>query len=336
RELGIEHIMCTELVVDDQGRFTGEVVTPTCYGQGKADAAQGFCEQHDVSLERSYFYSDSDEDLPLLLAVGNPRPTNPNSRLESIAAKRAWPVRSFTSRGTPGVVDVVRTALAIGSMVPSLVLGLPAALLDRDARSAINLAFTTWGELGTALAGIHVQVEGEENLWSNRPAVFVFNHQSAIDTLLLCKLLRRDFVGISKEEVRAYPVLGQAFAMAGTIFIDRFNSKKAVEALRPAVESLKEGMSIAIAPEGTRSLGPTVGPFKKGAFRIAMAAGAPVVPIVIHNALDALPKHAMVVRPTTIKITVFPPIDTTAWDDSSLSERIAEIRDLYLETLTRA
>ncbi len=335
RNLGIEHVLCTELEVDEAGNFTGEVVHPTCYGPGKAEAARKYAAAQGGDLARSFFYTDSDEDLPLLLAVGHPRPTNPNARLEAIAAKRAWPVRSFSSRGTPSWREVLRTGLAIGSMAPSLALGVPAAFFDGDFRSAINLAYTTWGELGSSLAGIHVNVDGEEHLWSDRPAVFIFNHQSAVDTLLLCKLLRRDFVGIGKEELRSYPVLGQAFALAGTIFIDRFNSGKAVEALQPAVSALQEGMSIAIAPEGTRSLGPRVGAFKKGAFRIATAAGAPIVPIVIHNAVDALPKHAMVVRPATIKVTVLPPIQTRDWKLEDLTSEIAKVRDAYIETLER-
>lgn len=335
RELGIEDIMATELIVDDEGRFTGDVKHPTCYGTGKAYAAEALASRRGIDLSQSYFYSDSDEDLPLLLAVGNPRPTNPNARLESIAAKHAWPVRHFNSRGTPSVREVIRTGLTIGSMIPSFAMGVPAAILDGRVQSAINLAFTTWGEVGSTMAGIHLNIEGEEHLWSDRPAVFIFNHQSALDTLLLCKLLRRDFVGIGKEEIRSYPLLGQAFALAGTIFIDRANPAGAVASLAPAVDALREGLSIAIAPEGTRSVGPHVGPFKKGAFRIARAAGAPIVPIIIHNALDALPKHALVVRPTTIKVTVLPPIHTNGWTDADLNESARSVRQAYLDTLNK-
>jgi putative phosphoserine phosphatase/1-acylglycerol-3-phosphate O-acyltransferase len=335
RELGITEVMATDLVVDSDGRFTGEVHHPTCYGTGKAYAAENLAAKNDIDLSKSYFYSDSDEDLPLMLAVGNPRPTNPNARLESIAAKHAWPVRHFTSRGTPSLRDIVRTGLTIGSMIPSLAMGIPAGLLDGRIQSAVNLAFTTWGEVGSSMAGIHINIEGEEHLWSNRPAVFIFNHQSALDTLLLCKLLRRDFVGIGKEEIRGYPVLGQAFALAGTIFIDRLNPSGGMASLAPAVEALREGMSIAIAPEGTRSLGPHVGAFKKGAFRIAKAAGAPIVPIIIHNALDALPKHALIVRPATINVTVLPPIFTAGWDDGDLDDAVFSVRRDYLETLAK-
>ncbi|MFN2375798.1 MAG: HAD-IB family hydrolase [Candidatus Binatia bacterium] len=324
RELGIEHIFCTELEVKD-GKLTGDIVRPACYGPGKAEAARRFAAKHGVDLAESYFYTDSDEDLPLLLLVGKPRPINPSRRLQSIAAKRVWPVRTFSSRGMPSVTDVVRTSLSVASVVPSFLLGVPAAVLDGDFRQAVNLAATTWGELGTALAGIHVTVEGEEHLWSRRPAVFIFNHQSGIDPLLICKLLRRDFVGISKQEVRAIPVLGQLFELAGTIFIDRFNHVEAVKALEPAVEALRHGLSIAIAPEGTRSLGPRLGRFKKGAFRMAMAGGVPIVPIVIHNSIDALPKHGIVIRPASVEVTVLPPVPTSDWTAENLTSNIDAI-----------
>ena len=306
---------------------------PTCYGQGKAQAARALARTHRLSLTKSYFYSDSDEDLPLLDTVGRPRPTNPNRRLTEIATSRGWPVRRFTSRGTPGVTEIVRTSLAVGSLLPSLLVGLPAGVLNRSQRAAVNLALATWGELGTALAGVDLQVTGEQHLWSQRPAVFIFNHQSGIDMLLLCKLLRRDIIGIAKQEVRMNPLFGPAFALAGTVFIDRFDRERAIEALQPAVDALRQGLSIAIAPEGTRSPTPRLGRFKKGAFHLALAARVPIVPIVFRNALDALPKHAMVVRPATVEVVVHPPISTATWSVETLDQQIAAIHKLFTDTL---
>ena len=332
RDLGIEHVLCTRLEVQD-GRFTGGIVSPPCYGEGKLEAARGLASSRGVDLRESFFYTDSDEDLPLLEGVGRPRPTNPNRRLSTIAARRGWPARTFTTRGFPGVMDVVRTGLSVASLAPSLLLGAPAGLLEGSWRQVINLAATTWGELGTALAGIRVSVHGEEHLWSHRPAVFIFNHQSAVDVLILCKLLHRDFVGISKQEVRSNPVFGPAFALAGTVFIDRANHRKAVEALKPAVDALREGLSIVIAPEGTRSSTGRLGRFKKGAFHIAMQARRPIVPIVIRNALDALPKHGIIARPATIDVVVHPPIPTDAWTPDTLEREAGAVEQLYRDTL---
>ena len=332
-DIGIPHVLCTHLEVKD-GLFTGRLVLPACYGEGKAIHGRRLAEEQGLDLEQSYFYTDSDEDLPLLEIVGNPRPLNPNRRLADIALRRGWPVRRFTSRGLPSVGDVVRTGLAVGSLVPSFLMALPAALRDGDMRRAVNTAISTWGEVGTALSGIDVQVKGEEYLWAERPAVFIFNHQSGIDMLLLCKLLRRDIVGVAKDELRHNPVWGPAFAVAGTVFIDRFDHKRALEALGPAVQALREGMSIVIAPEGTRSPTPRLQRFKKGAFHIAMAAGVPIVPIVFRNTLDALPKHAFFVRPATVEVEVLPPVPTKDWRAEDLAKHIAAIRADYERVLT--
>ena len=332
RDLGIEHVLCTQLEVRD-GKFTGAVVHPTCYGDGKALYARRLAKRTHVHLSQSYFYTDSHEDLPLLNIVGKPRPLNPDRRLTEIATARGWPTRRFSSRGTPSVTDVVRTGLAIGSIVPSFLLGLPAAALDGSWRRAVNIATATWGELGAALAGVDVRVVGEEHLWSQRPAVFTFNHQSGIDMLLIAKLLRRDVVAVAKQELRSNPIWGPVFALAGTVFIDRFNRDKAIDALQPAVDALRQGLSLAIAPEGTRSPTPRLGRFKKGAFHLAMAANVPIVPIVFRNALAALPKHALIVRSTVIEAVVHPPIATDTWTADNLDDKIASVRRLYLETL---
>lgn len=335
RELGIEHVMYTELEVKD-GVLTGNVVRPTCYGEGKAVAARAIAANHGVDLEESYFYSDSHEDLPLFEAVGRPRPLNPNRQLAQISKERRWPVRRFTSRGTPTLGDVARTGLIYGTLVPSFAFGAAAGVLNRSKREAFNVMGSLWGDLATSAAGIDLRVDGEEHLWSRRPAVFIFNHQSGLELVLLLKLLRRDFTGIAKAELRHNPVFGPLFSAAGVAFVDRSNTVKAIEALGPAVEALRHGRSLIIAPEGTRSTTPTLGRFKKGAFRLAMEARVPIVPVVFRNVLDALPKGAIVVRPAVIEAVVLPPVDTDDWTLDSLESEIDAMRQRYLEVLQQA
>jgi putative phosphoserine phosphatase / 1-acylglycerol-3-phosphate O-acyltransferase len=332
RELGIPHVLCTRLQVK-HGMLTGRVERPTCWGEGKLYYAEELAEREGLDLEQSWFYTDSIDDLPLLEAVGRPRPLNPDRRLAGLARDRGWPVRRFSSRGRPGLEPLARTALAYGSLLPATLTGVGVALLNRSRRDGVNLAASTWADLASAFAGIDLRVEGEEHLWSQRPAVFLFNHQSAVDTLLVAKLLRRDFTGVGKQELRMHPVFGPAFAFAGLVFIDRGDTQKAIEAMKPAVAALKEGRSIAIAPEGTRSRTAKLGRFKKGAFHLAMQAGVPVVPIVFRNALDVLPRGAIVLRQATVEVVVLPPVDSRSWTRENLDERIEEIRASYLEVL---
>src|SRR5690606_19069670 len=133
--------------------------------------------------------------------------------------------------------------------------------------------------------GLDLNVKGEQHLWSQRPAVFVFNHQSKADVVIIASLLRRDMAGVGKQEIRDMPVIGRLLEFGGVVMIDRANAASAIEAMAPLVQAMREeGKSVALAPEGTRSVSPRLGAFKKGALHLAMQAGVPIVPIVIRNA----------------------------------------------------
>lgn len=333
RDLGITHVMCTHMEVEG-GEFTGEVIHPTCYGMGKVAAAQKIMRAEGVDAEQSFFYTDSDEDIQLLEFVGNPRPLNPNSRLRSISRGRGWPVQDFNSRGKTGIKDYVRTLAMQGSMVGSALAGVPMYALTGSLRKARNFSISLFADVAGAISGIEIDVEGEEHVWSNRPCVFIFNHQSQADVLIMAQLLRRDMAGVGKKEIANTPILGKIMEYGGTVLIDRENTASALEAMKPLVDVMRnEGRCVCIAPEGTRSTSTNLGRFKKGAFHLAMQAGVPIVPIVIHNAVDVSPRGEYVMRPATVKVTVLPPIDTSEWVGSKMDQYVDYIRDLYLEEL---
>jgi putative phosphoserine phosphatase/1-acylglycerol-3-phosphate O-acyltransferase len=333
RDLGIEHVKCSNLEIID-GKFTGSVVKPTCYGMGKVDAAEQLAEQCDVDISQSYFYSDSDEDIQLLEFVGNPRPLNPNKRLRRIASGRGWPVQDFNSRGNASVFDYLKTAATQMSMLTSFAAGLPIYALTGSLNKSRNFSTSLFADTACALTGIELDVEGEENAWANRPCVFVFNHQSQADVIILPALLRRDLAGIGKKEIGNVPILGKLMQIGGTVLIDRENAASALEAMKPLVDVLqKEGRSVCVAPEGTRSTSTHLGRFKKGAFHLAMQAGVPIVPIVIHNAIDVAPRGQYVFRPATVKVTVLPAVDTSQWSGATMNQHVEEVRDMFLEEL---
>lgn len=216
--------------------------------------------------------------------------------------------------------------LALAAIAPGLAAGLWRLAATRDRRRAIDRAIEVWGELGTRAAGIALATRGAERL-RLRPAVFVFNHQSGVDPILVCALLRGGFRGVAKHEVRRHPVLGPAFAFAGTVFVDRGDREQAVGALEEAVATLRSGLAVAIAPEGTRIRPGELGPFKKGGFRLAMAAGVPIVPIVIHDAWRVLPRRAWVMTAATVHVSVLEPVPTADWTLAGLDARIAGVRE---------
>jgi putative phosphoserine phosphatase/1-acylglycerol-3-phosphate O-acyltransferase len=333
-DLGIEHVLCTRLEVKN-GKFTGSIISPTCFGQGKVDAAEALAKKYRADLGKSFFYSDSTDDLLLLERVGHPRALNPSGNLERVARARQWPVARFGSRGRPTLTQFARSVAATSSVVTSFMAGLPVYALTGSRRESLNFSFSLFADTASVLIGMDLKVKGEEHLWSQRPAVFVFNHQSKADVVVVAKLLRRDFAGVGKQEIKKEtPIIGKVLELGGVVFIDRADGKSAINAMQPLLEAMrKHGKSVVMAPEGTRTVSPTLAPFKKGAFYLAMQAGVPVVPIVIHNAGDVAPKGDFVFRPATVEVTVLPPVDTSDWRAETMDDHVRQVRNMFAAVL---
>jgi len=333
RDLGIDNVLCSQLQVE-KGYFTGAVLRPTCFGPGKVTAAETLVEQFDVDVDQSFFYSDSDDDIDLLEHVGNPRPLNPNSRLMAIAERRGWPVRRFGSRGYTHVSDWIRSLMLPASLVGSYLAGLPIWALTGSKREAVNFSVSVFADTASALIGLNLKISGEQYLWSRRPAVFIFNHQSNVDLVIMARLMRRDISGVGKRELRDMPVIGRVLEASGVVLIDRSNTAAAIESMAPLVDAMRvEGKSVCLSPEGTRAVTPKLAEFKKGAFHLAMQAGVPIVPIVIQNSGDVQPKGDMLYHPGTVNVEVLPPIETSDWSVETIDKHVAEVRGMYLRVL---
>jgi putative phosphoserine phosphatase/1-acylglycerol-3-phosphate O-acyltransferase len=335
-DLGVDHVICNHLAVDADGLVTGEVTQPVVYGPGKAAAAIEYAQSNDIDLENAFFYTDGYEDLPLLDAVGHPQPLNPDRKLAKEAKSRGWTEASFNSRGRPTRAQIIRTVMAQSSVVPAATAGLLTGFLNGSKRLGVNLTMSTWGDYATSLAGVRVDVVGEEHLWAHRPCVFMFNHQSNFDGIVLMKLLRRDVTAIAKSELKHMPIVGQIFSLGDVVFIDRNDSAGAVDALKHATTTFESGLSIAIAPEGTRQRTPALGSFKKGGFHLAIAAQVPIVPIVIHNSLDVLPRGTKVMRPATVRVDVLPAVPTEGRDPGEVDDLLDDVRVRFLSALGQA
>ena len=333
-DLGIQHVLVTELEAED-GRVTGKVKGNVLWGEGKAEAVRRFAADHDVNLEVSCAYGNGGEDVPYLEVVGSPRPLNADSTLRSAAEQRGWRTyrlqRPRPRRMTP--ITAVRSAASFAGLGAGVAAGLGLGLVNRNRSTALEVASAVGSELALAAAGVRLDVIGQENLWMSRPAVFVFNHQSQLDVAILAALLRRDFTGVAKKELQKDPTFAAMGWLANVAYIDRSDSTKAREALAPALESLRAGTSLVIAPEGTRSPTPTLLPFKKGAFHLAMQAGVPIVPLVIRNAGEMMPAHSVLISSGTVQIAVLSPVQTAGWTPKTLNEQVAEVRQRFLDTL---
>jgi putative phosphoserine phosphatase/1-acylglycerol-3-phosphate O-acyltransferase len=206
-------------------------------------------------------------------------------------------------------------------------------VLTRNRRRGVNFFTSTFSQLLLATSGVHLNVIGKENLTAQRPAVFIFNHRNQVDPVIAGALVRDNWIGVGKKELEKDPIMGTLGKLVDTVFIDRDDQVAAVESLHTVEERAKNGLSIVIAPEGTRVDTTEVGPFKKGPFRIAMAVGIPIVPIVIRNAEIVASRNSTTINPGTVDVAVFPPISVQDWTVETLPEHIAEVRQLYLDTL---
>ena len=333
RDLDIENVLCTYLQVEN-GEFTGAVVRPICFGPGKVLAAESLSQKYGADLDKSFFYSDSTDDIELLERVGNPRPLNPSNKLRAISERRGWPVRRFASRGRPTPTDWVRTAMVPATLLGSFMSGLPIWALSGSKRDALNFSMSVFADVASALIGLNLSIKGEHHLWSHRPAVFLFNHQSNVDMVIIARLLRRDISGVGKKEIGDIPLIGRVLEFSGVVLIDRKDTQRAIETMGSLVDTMRiEGKSVCMSPEGTRSITPRLAPFKKGAFHLAIQAGVPIVPIVIQNSSDIMPKGEMIYRPATVEVEVLPPIDTSGWSVETIDEHVASVRNMYLEAL---
>jgi putative phosphoserine phosphatase/1-acylglycerol-3-phosphate O-acyltransferase len=227
----------------------------------------------------------------------------------------------------------VRSLAAYGSMAPSMLGGAAMGLLNRDRHQVVGYGVSVWIERLFGLTGVTVNVLGERNLWTRRPAVFIFNHRNNFDPYVAIKLVHRDWGAVGKKEL-AGPLSGvMQWVTPNIAYVDRSDPTRAVESLRTVSGLLSRGVSIVVSPEGTRSRTGEIGTFKKGPFRMAMEAGVPVVPIVIRNADSVTGRNAAVIRKGAIDVAVLPPVAVTDWQVEDLGDRIGEVREMFVRTL---
>ena len=239
RTLDIEHVLCTALEAGEDGILTGRADGPTLWRAGKARAVREFGAAHDIDLEASYAYSNGNEDIDFLSQVGYPAATTPEDKLREHATAESWPVLDFRSRGLPSLPTIARSAAAMGGILTGIGTGAAFGLLNGSRRTAISSIMALSSEYSLALAGVRVDIVGEQHVWEQRPAVFVFNHQSQLDVFVICYLLRRDFTGVAKQELTKDPIFGPLFKFAGVAFVDRKGGGNPREALAPAVAKLQ-------------------------------------------------------------------------------------------------
>ena len=199
---------------------------------------------------------------------------------------------------------------------------------------AASLFGVVWARLNSWATPMLVQIRGRGNIDKAQSYVIVSNHQSQYDIFVLYGWLGIDFKWVMKIELRKVPVLGIACEKIGHIFIDRSNTEAALHSLNDAKSKIVNGTSVIFFPEGTRSKDGNLGRFKKGAFKMALDLGIPILPITISGTRSILPTKTIDIFPGRASMTIHPPVDITGYDNGSVKNLMAEVRSI-IESVPR-
>jgi 1-acyl-sn-glycerol-3-phosphate acyltransferase len=189
----------------------------------------------------------------------------------------------------------------------ALLIALPLSLISAD---WIHRCGIIWGRVCLALAGLKLDVRGQENIPDNTLAIYVVNHQSNFDIPILYAGLPLQFRWMAKAELFRVPLFGLAMKRCGYIPIDRSNRRQAIHSINLAAERIQAGTSVIVFPEGTRTTDGQLQAFKKGALLIAAKARVPVVPMAINGSFAIQPKGSWKVGKGPLRLSIMPPIAT--------------------------
>lgn len=167
----------------------------------------------------------------------------------------------------------------------------------------------TWARSLCAAAGARVVVHNPERMLLGRGAVYASNHVSWFDVFAIASVLPR-YTFIAKSELRKIPIFGIGAESAGVVFLTRDNRKAAFESYHGAAAEVQSGKNVVVFPEGTRGHEYALRTFKKGPFVLAIAAQAPVVPVLVYGAREVMPKGRFRVRSGTVHVHFLEPVET--------------------------
>jgi 1-acyl-sn-glycerol-3-phosphate acyltransferase len=181
-----------------------------------------------------------------------------------------------------------------------------------------------WASVWSFLVGIKYRVHGREHIDLNQPYIYIFNHRSFIDAPVIPMAIRQEVRAIGKKELSKIPVFGFIVSRVA-VWVDRKDATSRKASVEKLMKILEKGISIVVAPEGTRNdSGQALLPFQKGAFRIAAETGIPILPMAVIGADRIMKRGSLLMKPGVIHIYFSSPIETTSFSGEEGYNRLTD------------
>ncbi|PFA23019.1 MULTISPECIES: lysophospholipid acyltransferase family protein [Bacillus cereus group] len=193
---------------------------------------------------------------------------------------------------------------------------------------------TNWfGKKMVRVAGSTVQVNGLENVPKDKPVLVVSNHQSNMDIPVLLGYLNKPIGFVSKAEIKKFPLVPTWMELMNCVFMDRSNRRQSLQAIKDGIELLKNGHSIVIFPEGTRSKGGEMGEFKAGSFHLAIKAGVAILPVTLEGTYKMFEENGNRMKPAQATVTISKPITPEQYASMDVKELTQYTQDIIAAQL---
>ena len=228
------------------------------------------------------------------------------------------------SQDAGSVIAFVRTLAETARVSAPILVDRARGILRRE---DVDRRIRRWAKNTVRISGVDIEVSGLEHIDPARTYVVMSNHQSNYDIVAIYHAFPSTLRMVAKQEMRKLPLMGPAMEAAEFIFVDRSNNAAARKALDSAKERILSGVNVWIAPEGTRSKSGEVGPFKKGGFMLALAAGVPILPCTVNGTREIMPvKAASIQLGRKARIRFHAPIETTDFGIEKRDRLMEEVR----------
>ncbi|MDG5786112.1 lysophospholipid acyltransferase family protein [Evansella sp. AB-P1] len=185
-----------------------------------------------------------------------------------------------------------------------------------------------WANSLLKVAGVTVHIHGKENIPQNETCIIICNHQGNFDIPILLGSLDRKLGFISKVEVKKLPVIRSWMKHLHCVFIDRKNRRQSIQAIIEGVNNLKDGHDLVIFPEGTRSKGKKMAPFKKGSIKLATRSKATILPVTIDGSYLVMEENGGIIRPNDVNLYISKPIrlhqEADGMDENELKDIVQQ------------